>query len=187
MKGMSIVRQSRPFYDINEKLHHKRENLTMQLKTKAYWSVIPIIVALCISSCSPSSGLPEKEASNTATPSQSILKTSMGDFVIASSRLVDEIHDQKSPSGEKFLLVILTHPNLKNLAPAEFSLETFQKTIQDSSGQIYVSGKDDAQFISTMAGWVQEEFTMGFTVPVAESYTLHWPGNSPIELSPKAQ
>jgi hypothetical protein len=34
-----------------------------------------------------------------------------------------------------------------------------------------------------MAGWVQDDFTMGFVVPIAESYTLHWPENSPIELS----
>jgi hypothetical protein len=59
--------------------------------------------------------------------------------------------------------------------------------IQDSNGLIYVSGKDDTQFISTMAGWVQDEFTMGFTVPIEESYTLHWPENSPIELSLERQ
>jgi hypothetical protein len=159
----------------------------MLLKMKAVWSVIPVIVALCLSSCSPSSGLRETEEGNTATPSQPVLKTTMGDFVIASARLVDEVHDQKSRPGEKFLLVILTQPGLENLVPGEFSLEVFQKMIQDSNGQIFVSGKVGTQFISTMAGWVQDEFTMGFTVPIVESYTLHWPGNSPVELSLEGQ
>ncbi len=159
----------------------------MILKMKAVWNVIPVLVALCISSCSPSSGLPETEEVNTVAPSQPILKTTMGDFVITSARLVDEVHDQKSRPGEKFLLLILTQPDLENLVPGEFSLDNFQKMIQDSNGQIYVSGKDGSQFISTMAGWVQDEFTMGFTVPNVESYTLHWPGNFPIELSLEGQ
>ena len=111
------------------------------------------------------------------------LKTTMGDFVVKSARLVDEVHGQKSPAGQKFLLVTLTKPDLKNLVAGEFSLDTFQKMMQDSSGQIYVSGKDGFQFTSTMAGWVGDEFAMGFTVSVLESLTLHWPGNSPIELS----
>lgn len=157
----------------------------MLIKMKAVWSVIPVLVALCLSSCSPSSGLPETEEVNTATPSQPILITTMGDFVITSTRLVDEVHDQQSRAGEKFLLVILTQPGLENLDPGEFSLEAFQKMIQDSNGQIYVSGKDGFQVISTMAGWVQDEFALGFTVPIVESYTLHWPGNSPMELHTK--
>jgi hypothetical protein len=165
----------------------ERKNPTMLLKMKAVWGVIPIIVTLCLSSCSPSSGLPETEEVNKPTPSQTVLKTDIGDLVITSSRLVDEVHDQKSRPGEVFLLVTLTQPGLENLVPGEFSLEVFQKMIQDSNGQIFVSGEDDTQFISTMAGWVQDEFTMGFTVPMEESYTLHWPGNSPIELSPNGQ
>lgn len=111
----------------------------------------------------------------------------MGDFVITSARLVDKVSDQKSRPGEEFLLVILAQPDLENLVPGEFSLEAFQKMIQDSNGQIYVSVKDGSRFISTMAGWVQDEFTIGFTVPIVESYILNWPGNSPIELSPKGQ
>jgi hypothetical protein len=165
----------------------KRKNSTMLIKMKTVWSVIPVFVVLCLSACSPSSGLPEPREVNTATPTQPILKTMMGDFVIASARLVDEVHDQKSRPGEGFLLVILSQPDLENLVPGEFSLEAFQKMIQDSNGQIYVSGKDDTQFILTMAGWVQDEFNMGFTVPVEESYTLHWPGNSPVELSLEEQ
>jgi len=159
----------------------------MHPKMKAVWSVIPLIVALCLSSCNSSTELQETEAVKPATPSQPTLKTTMGDLAITSARLVDEVHDQKSRPGEGFLLVSLTRPDLNNLVPGEFSLDAFQKMIQDSNGQIYVSGKEDTQFISTMAGWVQDEFTMGFTVPMEESFTLHWPGNSPIELSPKGQ
>lgn len=161
----------------------------MTLKIKAAWFVIPIVIALSLASCNPSTAVPETEvveteAVNETSSSQPVLKTNLGDFIILSSRLVDEVHEQKSPSGNEFLLVVLTQPDLKNLLPGDFSLEAFQKMVQDSSGKIYVTGKDDTQFISTMAGWVEDEFTMGFTVSPSESYTLHWPGNSLIELNP---
>jgi hypothetical protein len=156
-------------------------------KVKAVWSMLPIIVALCLSSCVPTSGTLETKKTDMDPPARPVLKTTMGDFVISSTRLVDEVHDQKSPPGEKFLLVVLTQSDLKDLAPDKFSLDTFQKMIQDSSGQIYTSGKNDSQYISTMAGWVEDEFTIGFPVPVETSYTLHWPGNSPIDLRPVAQ
>jgi hypothetical protein len=131
--------------------------------------------------------LAETETLNTATPSQLNLKTTMGDFLITSVRLVDEVQGDKSQPGEKFLLVTLTQPGLVNLVPGEFSLESFQNMLHASNGQIYVLGNDDSPIISTMAGWVQDEFVMGFRVPVAESYTLYWPGNSPFELNPEGQ
>ncbi len=83
--------------------------------------------------------------------------------------------------------MILSKPDSTNLVPGEFSLDDFQKMIQDSSGQIYVSGKAGSKSISTMAGWVEDEFSMGFTVPDEDTYTLVWPGNSALELHPTVQ
>jgi hypothetical protein len=150
---------------------------------KTVWIVFSVVTALCLPACSSSSELPETEVLNPATPSQPNLKTSMGDFLISSAHLVDEVHDEKAQPGEKFLLVSLTQPGLVNLVPGEFSLESFQTMIRESNDQIFVLGKDGAPVISTMAGWIEDEFTMGFRVPIAESYTLYWPGNSPIELT----
>lgn len=159
----------------------------MLLKIKAVWRVILILTALGISSCGLSSGSPEAEQAAGAVPSRPVLTTTMGDLVIASSRLADEVHGQKARSGEKFLLVILTQPNLENLDPGGFSLETFQKMIQENSSQIYVSANDGSQYISTMAGWVQDEFAVGFAVPVGDSFILYWPANPPIDIIPVAQ
>jgi len=152
---------------------------------KAFLSVFFVILALYSTSCGPKSTLPVIGEENKTEPEQQVLKTTMGDFVINSVRLVDEVNDQQSQPGEKFLLVILTDLNGKNLVPGEFLLEDFQKMIQDSNGQIYVFGKGDFQIISTMAGWVEDEFALGFRVPIVDSFTLSWPGNSPIELNPK--
>ena len=107
----------------------------------------------------------------------------MGDFVIASARLVDEVHEEKSQAGEKFLLVVLTQPDLTDLIPGEFSLEDFGNMRHNSDGEIYILGSDNSRIISTMAGWVEDEFAMGFRVPILETYTLYWPGNSPIDLN----
>ena len=41
--------------------------------------------------------------------------------------------------------------------------------------------------ISTMAGWIDDAFNIGFTVPMLEAYILHWQGNSPIEIIPKRE
>jgi hypothetical protein len=39
-----------------------------------------------------------------------------------------------------------------------------------------------------MSGWVEDEFAMGLRVPLgAETYTLYWPGNSPIDLVAEEQ
>jgi len=155
----------------------------LQIK-KAILSVIFIILALSSISCNPTSSLPVEVESITAEPLRQVVKTTMGEFIISSVRLVDEVHDQQSEPGEKFLLIVLTDPNGKNLVPGEFLLEDFQKMIQDSNGQIYVTGADDSKIISTMAGWVEDEFALGFRVPIVDSYTLFWSGNSPIELNP---
>ncbi|PKN88443.1 MAG: hypothetical protein CVU46_00730 [Chloroflexi bacterium HGW-Chloroflexi-8] len=152
---------------------------------KAFLSVVIAIFAIYSSSCAPKSTLPVNGEEKTTEPVQQVLKTTMGDFVINSTRLVDEVNNQQSQPEEKFLLVILTDPNGKNLVPGEFLLEDFQKMIQDSNGQIYVLGEGDFQIISTMAGWVEDEFVLGFRVPIVDSYTLSWSGNSPIELNPK--
>lgn len=147
-------------------------NPTMLPKLKTVSTVLLAIAALCLPSCRPLSGSAETEVVNTASPSHRNLETSMGDFLITSVRLVDEVQGEKAQPGEKFLLVGLTQPGLVNLVTGEFSLESFQNMMQDDTGQIYVMGSDDSRVISTMAGWVQDEFVMGFRVPIAESYTL---------------
>ncbi len=159
----------------------------MQLKIKTIAMVISALAMLVSASCSPSPTSPPvaTEAVVTATPapSQPILKTSMGEYVIASSRLVDEVHDSKAPAGKKFLLIGLAQTDLHKLSPGEFSLETFQKMMLENQNDIYIQGKDDSQsYSSQMAGWVEDDFVVGFTVPLTEAYTLYWPGNAPIPL-----
>jgi len=159
----------------------------MPRKVKTLWSLFPLILALCLAACASPSETPAMAEPSATVPSQPALKTTLGDFVITSARLAGEVHDQPAPTGMQFLLLTLAQPDLKNLDPGGFSLEAFQKMIQDSAGQINVSGKDGTTYISNMAGWVEEEFTLGFTVPVEETYTLNWPGNTPIQLQPKTE
>lgn len=150
-------------------------------------------IMLFISACQPisSTSIPpaatEPNALQASAPgsdsAQPLLKTEQGDFMIASARLVDEANGVKPQAGEKLLLVILTQPNLTNLDPNEFSLESFSNMTHDSNTEIYILGDDDSQTISTMGGWVGDEFAMGFRVPVdINTYILYWTGNSPIPL-----
>ena len=128
-------------------------------------------------------------ATPTAAASTPLLHTSLGDFEILSARFVDEVHGVTPSAGQKILLLVLAQPGQATIALDAFSLEAFREMTQDTSqGGLYILGSDGSYNISTMAGWVDEEFAMGFPMPTtAETYTLYWPGNPPIELTPEAQ
>ena len=159
----------------------------MPLSMKNVWIVISIIAILLVPACGSPASATETAAIPTATPAQQILKTTMGDFAIISARLVDEVHDSKAPDGYQFLLIGLVGPDLQKLVPGEFSLETFQGTVQKDQNEIYILGKDGSQtFYTQMGGWVDDamnDFVIGFTVPVGETYTLYWINNPPIPLN----
>ena len=156
---------------------------------KPVYMIIVVTIILCLTSCNPSvvPSEPSLSPAMQATPaslSLSILNTKMGEFVIVTSRLVDEVHGDKPLSGYKFLLIVLAGPGNTKLEAGKFSLEAFQKTVYESDETIYVLGNDNSQTFSTgMGGWLGEEFVMGFMVPEGEAYTLYWPENTPIELT----
>lgn len=155
----------------------------MMQKMKILWGIFAAITILFLTACSPSSGLVETEVVNTEIPAQQTLKTTLGDFLVVSARLVDEVPSGKAPDGNKFLLIGLTRPDRQKLIPGEFSLESFQTMMAASSGTIYISGEDGSQtFYSHMGGWIEEDFVIGFTVPLIKTYTLYWPDNAPIPL-----
>lgn len=156
---------------------------------KSILKILIPVVLFSVSACNaPFAAAEEVKASETPLPesaaTQPIVKTSLGDFVIASARFVDEVHGTKPNPGEKILLVILSQPGLERLDPATFSLEAFDKMTHDTSKEpIHILGGDGSQTISTMGGWIDEEFAMGFRVPAAaNTYTLIWPDNSPIDI-----
>jgi hypothetical protein len=124
---------------------------------------------------------PENEAA------QAVLKTAMGDFLIVTARDVAEVNGVKPGAGEKILLVILSRPGQERLEPGTFPLEAFDKMIHDTSnGEIYILGSDGSKTISTMGGWVNDEFAMGFRLPEpAKGLKLFWPGNAPIDIVPE--
>ena len=152
------------------------------------------LLTLFISACAPAPSTTQlspaaTEPGELATSASSIeaaqplLKTEMGDFAIASARLVDEANGVTPQAGEKLLLVMLTQPDLTNLDPGNFSLEEFSNMTHATGTEIYIQGDDESKTISTMGGWIEDEFAMGFRVPAdINAYTLYWTGNSPIPL-----
>jgi len=143
--------------------------------------LISIILGFSLAGCNSSTD-PKIEEENNNTLTNQTLKTSMGDLIISDIQLADEVHNQQPPAGQKFLLLTLAKSDLQPLDPATFSLETFQTMMQENSGKIYINGNSDTQFISTMAGWVEDDFMVGFLVDESNSYTLYWPDNPTINL-----
>ena len=124
-----------------------------------------------------------------AAPAGQVLNTTMGELVVVSSRFVDEVNGAQAGPGQKILLVVLDRPAEQKIDPSNFSLEDFQKMMQDTTaGQVHLRAGGQETVISTMAGWVGEardEFAVGFRVPeAAQTFQLVWPGNDPIEITP---
>ena len=144
----------------------------------------------CKQASKPTAMMATEALASTDTPKpadeadQTVLKTAMGDLLIVSARFVDEVNGVKPDAGEKILLVILSRPGVERMDPSTFPLEDFDKMTHDTTlGEIYLLGSDGSRTISTMGGWVNEEFAMGFRLPVAvKTYRLFWPGNAPIDI-----
>jgi len=143
-----------------------------------------MIVTICLAGCRTGSAVEATPVVTAGPTLPALIKTSLGEFMIADARLAEEVHGQAAGAGKRYLLLTLTEPNSLNLVPGDFSLEAFQGMIEDSRGEIYVTGADGQKIISTMAGWIEDVFTMGFVVPVEDRYTLYWPGNEPITIRP---
>jgi hypothetical protein len=153
-----------------------------------------LVMMFCLSGCkqaataTPFAATEASMATDTPKPAkdatQPMLKTAMGDFLIVSARFVDEVNGVKPDSGEKILLLFLSRPGMERMDPSTFPLEAFDKMTHDTTlGEIYLLGSDGSRTISTMGGWVNEEFAMGFRLPVtAKTYRLFWPGNAPIDI-----
>jgi hypothetical protein len=166
---------------------------------KAIRTTIITALALLISSCNflavNASTSTTEEANILVTPEPSankaypLLKTTLGDFVIMSVRLVDKAHEDKAPDGYKYLLISLARPDLQKLVAGEFSFESFQSAFGNDK-YIYILGDDGSQTpYGGMGGWldnnepIADDFVMGFLVPLAETYTLYWTNNPPYSLS----
>ena len=154
-----------------------------------------LIVTLGFSVCTATPLVPQETAESVQATSASVMvedpthNKTMGEFVIASARFVDEVNGEKPGPGEKLLLIELTRPGMESLDPGDFSLEEFQAILQDTTqGMIHILGEDGSETISSMAGWVvpeYKEFAMGFRLTSSvSSYQLIWPGNNPIIIIP---
>lgn len=157
--------------------------------------VITLVMSSCNSLASNSSTPATGETNALTTPTANadatypLLKTTMGDFVVVSARLVDKAHEDKALDGYKFLLIGLAQPDLQKLVFGEFSVESFRNTVFESSDDIYILGDDGSPtYYRGMCGWldddepVMDDFVMGFEVPLAGTYTLYWTANLPIPL-----
>ena len=108
----------------------------------------------------------------------------MGQFAVTGARLVDEANSTKANPGEKILLVVLTLDG-RNPDPGSIPLDKFSALTRDSASgeQVHVTGSDGLDAISTMGGWVDGEFVMGFNVPASGAdFVFHWPGLEAMDL-----
>ena len=159
----------------------------MQIAPSIVLSALLVSVAACQAApAAPSPAAPAESATPVAPSSSRRLQTALGEFAVVAARYVAEANGTRPQPGERLLLVILAQPNLEPLTPNDLSLEAFEQAVHDpGAGGVYLLGADGTPVTSTMGGWVDEEFALGFRVPAAgETYTLHWPGNDPLVIVP---
>lgn len=157
--------------------------MCMKSTLKAVFMLFTLLIVFTLAGCNAPAGSPAGKPEVTAEPSPRILKTSMGEFLIDSAWVTDQVKDTEAPEGEQFLLISITFTDGKKPVMGEFSLEDFQTMINSGEGDIYVLSDDGTQsFYTQMGGWLEEDFVFGFRVPVAGAYTLFWAGNDPIAL-----
>jgi hypothetical protein len=155
----------------------------MHLNLKMRWFNPATLLILFLASYSTPAATPETLSTETAIPAVQTLKTSIGEFEIASARLVDEVHDTKAPEGMKFMLISLTGLDSRPIILGEFDLEDFQKMINEEPGGVRIVGDDGSETRYTqMGGWLDDEFLIGFTVTPAKTYTLKWGDSVTIPL-----
>lgn len=159
----------------------------MQIAPSIVLSALLVSVAACQAApAAPSPAAPAESATPVAPSSSRRLQTALGEFAVVAARYVAEANGTRPQPGERLLLVILAQPNLEPLTPNDLSLEAFDQAVHDpGDGGVYLLGADGPPVTSTMGGWVDEEFALGFRVPTTGgTYTLHWPGNDPLVIVP---
>lgn len=156
--------------------------------------LLPLFLAACSAApqTQPAGAIPQPTDAPVDTAAEAdapILKSSIGDFAVISTRLVNEAHGTAAPEGFQYLLVGLANADQSKLVAGEFSFENFQAMTAENTGKIYVMGSDGSKAdYGTMGGWldsdegVADDFVLGFLVTPADSYTLYWPDTPAIPL-----
>jgi hypothetical protein len=141
----------------------------------------PVPASLPVSAIPPATASVKETAapivSATPAPGGLTFKTSIGDLVYVSSRFVEEVNGVTPAKGCKLLLVVLKQPD-----NSKIDLQKYM----DAHMQVFIRGDDGSETLSTMGGFVQGEFAIGFQVPeTVKTYRLIWGDNLPIEITPQ--
>lgn len=113
-----------------------------------------------------------------AAPANTVIKTTIGDLNIASTKLASQVHDVTAPDGYTILLIALARVDGK-----ELPLEDLVKAQTD--GRVVLLGEDNAPYVCTMGGLLEDgSMVLGCPIPTSfKKVTLSWDGNSPIEIT----
>jgi hypothetical protein len=141
---------------------------------KTYRIALFLVVVITLSACAPR---PAETAPTVAPAAPAVLKTSIGDLRVTSARLVDQANSTQAEPGHKILLL-----GLERVDDSPIDLQQFQ----DAHVQAFIRGDDDSATTSTMGGFVDGAFSIGFQVPeTLKTYSLEWEGNDPVEIIPE--
>ncbi len=141
--------------------------MSHSLKQIILFPVFALVVMLLVS-CSGTEKLTAPE-----------VETSIGTLIINKAEIVEtlDIGGQRAAPGYQILLV--------RLKSAKAISENRSDKIMGASEGVYVVGNDGSKTERFLGGWESDPnlFSVGFTPPESASqFTLHWPGNDPIEL-----
>lgn len=120
--------------------------------------------------------LPVQGGGDQSTASMTI-KTSAGEWVINSVRLVDEVRGIKAGPDQTILLILFKSPDGGTIKMEDFSAA--RQTVETG-----IKGEGDDLYVCTMGGILESgETALGCIVPLSmQSYKFYWGDNPIIEL-----
>lgn len=148
--------------------------------------VLLVTIIFILTACAPGSPsptvpvTPPADASPTtapvSAPAQPVFKTAVGDLSFVSARFVSQANSTTPEPGCKLLLVILERTD-----SAPIDLQQFV----DAHMQIFIEDYDGTSTLSTMGGFVDGQFAIGFQVPETQvDFRLVWGENTVVDITP---
>jgi len=140
-------------------------------------TVLALVMVSCASSPSAILPTPTVYTPPSAISGETILETSIGDMVYQRAALVDQANFTTALPDCRILLIYLEK--------ADGSAIDLAKDGAGFSG-IFIHGEDKSETLSTMGGFVEDKFAIGFQIPkTVKTFKLVWHDNPPLMIIPE--
>jgi hypothetical protein len=145
-------------------------------------TILTLLTIVLLSACAPAQPAPQDTALADNVPvakqGQTPIKTAAGEMIYQNAKFVDEVNGTPSLPDCHILLVFLDK--------SDGSRVDLKRDGAAFSG-IFIHGEDGSETLSTMGGFVEGDFAIGFQIPKSvTTYKLVWGDNPEVFIEPES-